>query len=90
MTEDAWLKIVAQGFDDVAADAYAEPVSEVEFYLVQGEDVGVDWQKWDLSSLGAVAKVRFNFSYSEEMGGKYGFIFPGYFAYVDVAVRFEK
>lgn len=90
LTADAWLKIVAQGFDDVAADAYAEPISEVEFYLVQGEDVVVDWQKWDLSSLGAVAKVRFNFSYSEEMGGKYGFTIPGYFAYDDVAVRFDK
>ena len=90
LTENAWMKIVAQGFDDVAADAYAEPISEVEFYLVQGEDVVTDWQKWDLSSLGAVKKVRFNFSYSEEMGGKYGFTIPGYFAYDDVAVRFEK
>ncbi len=88
LTEDAWLKIVAQGFDDVAADAYAEPISEVEFYLVQGEDVVTDWQKWDLSGLGAVAKVRFNFLYSEEMGGKYGFTIPGYFAYDDVAVQY--
>ena len=90
LTESAWLKIVAQGFDDIDADASAEPVSEVEFYLVQGEDVVVDWQKWDLSSLGAVAKVRFNFLYSDEMGGKYGFTIPGYFAYDDVAVRFDK
>ena len=90
LTESAWLKIVAQGFDDIDADANAEPVSEVEFYLVQGEDVVVDWQKWDLSSLGAVAKVRFNFHYSDEMGGKYGFTIPGYFAYDDVAVRFDK
>ena len=90
LTEDAWLKIVAQGFDDVAADAYAEPVSEVEFYLVNGLNVVEDWQKWDLSSLGAVAKVRFNFLYSEEMGGRYGFTIPGYFAYDDVAVRFDK
>lgn len=90
LTESAWMKIVAQGFDDVDADAYAEPISEVEFYLVQGEDVVTDWQKWDLSGLGAVAKVRFNFQYSEEMGGRYGFTIPGYFAYDDVAVRFEK
>lgn len=47
-------------------------------------------KEWDLSVLGAVKKVRFNFSYSEEMGGKYGFTIPGYFAYDDVAVRFEK
>ena len=90
LNDDAWLKIVAYGFDDVYADAYAEPVSEVEFYLVQGENVVTDWQKWDLSGLGKVAKVRFNFLYSEDMGGKYGFTIPGYFAYDDVAVRFEK
>ena len=90
LTEDAWLKLVAQGFDDVNADAYAEPISEVEFYLVQGEEVVTDWQKWDLSGLGAVKKVRFNFLYSEEMGGRYGFTIPGYFAYDDIAVRFEK
>ena len=88
LTEDAWLKIVAQGFDDVDADADAEPISEVEFYLVNGFEVVVDWQKWDLSELGAVAKVRFNFLYSDEMGGRYGFTIPGYFAYDDVAVRF--
>ena len=90
LTEDAWLKIVAYGFDDVDADAYAEPIDSVEFYLVQGENVVTDWQKWDLSALGEVAKVRFNFLYSEEMGGKYGFTIPGYFAYDDVAVRFPK
>lgn len=89
LTEDAWLKIVAQGFNDVEADAYAEPISEVEFYLVQGENVVTDWQKWDLSELGAVKKVRFNFLYSSEMGGKYGFTIPGYFAYDDIAVWFE-
>ena len=90
LTEDAWLKIVAQGFDDVDADANTEPISEVEFYLVQGENVVTDWQKWDLSGLGAVKKVRFNFLYSDEMGGRYGFTIPGYFAYDDIAVRFEK
>ena len=88
LTEDAWLKLIAQGFDDVDADAYAEPISEVEFYLVQGMNVVTDWQKWDLSELGEVAKVRFNFAYSDEMGGRYGFTIPGYFAYDDVAVRF--
>lgn len=90
LTEDAWLKLVAQGFDDVDADASAEPISEVEFYLVQGEDVVTDWQKWDLSGLGAVKKVRFNFLYSDEMGGRFGLTIPGYFAYDDIAVRFEK
>lgn len=89
LNENAWLKIVAYGFDDVYADAYAEPISQTEFYLVKGTEVVDTWQKWDLSELGAVAKVRFNFEYSEDMGGKYGFTIPGYFAYDDVAVRFE-
>ena len=90
LTENAWMKLVAQGFDDVDADAYAEPISEVVFYLVQGMNVVTDWQKWDLSGLGKVAKVRFNFLYSDDMGGRYGFTIPGYFAYDDVAVRFDK
>ena len=87
LTEDAWLKIVAYGFENVDDD---EPLSEVEFYLVKGLNVVEEWQKWDLSELGAVAKVRFNFLYSDEMGGRYGFTIPGYFAYDDVAVRFDK
>lgn len=90
LTDNAWLKIVAYSFDDVDADAYATPKDSVEFYLVKGKNVVTDWQKWDLSSLGEVAKVRFNFRYSDEMGGKYGFTIPGYFAYDDVAVRFPK
>ena len=88
LTEDAWLKIVAYGFEDPDADAYADPDSQVEFYLVQGMNVVTDWEKWDLSGLGEVAKVRFNFLYSDAMGGSYGFTIPGYFAYDDVAVRF--
>ena len=91
LSEDAWLKIVAYGYDSFDADpSVDEPTSMVEFYLVKGYEVVEDWQKWDLSSLGAVAKVRFNFEYSEDMGGKYGFTIPGYFAYDDIAVRFEK
>ena len=91
LTEDAWLKIVAYGYDSFDADPTTdEPTTTAEFYLVKGYNVVEDWQKWDLSGLGKVAKVRFNFLYSDEMGGRYGFTIPGYFAYDDVAVRFEK
>ncbi len=91
LTEDAWLKIVAYGYDSHDADPTCdEPTSETEFYLVNGLNVVEDWQKWDLSVLGEVAKVRFNFLYSDEMGGRYGFTIPGYFAYDDVAVRFDR
>ena len=90
LTDSAWLKIVAYGFDKIDADASAAPTDSVEFYLAKGKNVVTDWQKWDLSALGKVAKVRFNFLYSSEMGGRYGFTIPGYFAYDDVAVRFPK
>ena len=91
LQEDAWLKIVAYGYDSADADpVYDEPTSTAEFYLVNGFNVVEDWQKWDLSVLGKVAKVRFNFLYSEAMGGSYGFTIPGYFAYDDIAVRFDK
>lgn len=89
LSEDAWLKIVAYGYDSHDADPTCdEPTSETEFYLVNGLNVVEDWQKWDLSVLGEVAKVRFNFLYSDEMGGSYGFTIPGYFAYDDIAVQF--
>ena len=87
LTEDAWLKLVAYGYASIDDD---EPTTETEFYLVQGYKVVEDWQKWDLTELGKVAKVRFNFLYSDEMGGRYGFTIPGYFAYDDIAVRFDK
>ena len=91
LKEDAWLKIAAYGYDSVDADPTTdEPTSEAEFYLVEGFRVVEQWEKWDLSVLGKVAKVRFNFLYSDDMGGKYGFTIPGYFAYDDIAVRFEK
>ncbi len=87
LSDDAWLKIVAYGFENIEDE---EHTKETEFYLVNGQNVVENWQKWDLSPLGKVAKVQFNFLYSSEMGGKYGFTIPGYFAYDDIAVRFEK
>lgn len=47
-----------------------------------------DWCKWDLSSLGKVKSVQFNIIGTNDNG--YGFSQPAYFAYDDVAVRFEE
>ena len=85
--DDAWLTIVARGY---ASKDDTEPYSSSEFYLVNGKDVVLDWRKWDLTELGMVEKVEFDFAYSDQMGGIYGFTIPAYFAYDDVAVRFEK
>lgn len=87
ITADSWLKIVAYGFESKDDD---EPTTEAEFYLLKDEQVVLDWQKWDLTGLGMVEKVEFNFLYSEDMGGIFGFTIPAYFAYDDVAVQFEE
>ena len=85
-TEDTYLKVIAYGFN--AAD---EKVGELEFYLCNGaSNILKTWQKWDLSALGKVTKIAFNITASEDQCGSYGLNCPAYFAYDDVAVRFEK
>ena len=87
LSDESTFKIVAYGyasFDD------EEPVAETEFYLLdKGKKFVTEWTKWDLSSLGKVVKVAFNLVGSDDMVGSYGLAVPAYFAYDDVAVRFE-
>ena len=79
-----WVKLVATGYD-----AGGTKTGETGIYLCNGPDKIVkDWTKWDLSGLGKVSKVTFNVTGSSDNG--YGFSQPAYFAYDDVAVRFEK
>ena len=81
---DDWVKLVATGYDTKGAKT-----GETVIYLCNGPDnIVMDWTKWDLSGLGKVAKVTFNVTGSSDNG--YGFSQPAYFAYDDVAVRFEK
>ena len=81
---DDWIKLVATGYDDAGVKT-----GETSIYLCNGPDnIVMDWTKWDLSVLGKVAKVTFNVTGSSDNG--YGFSQPAYFAYDDVAVRFEK
>lgn len=84
-TESSLFKVVAYGYN--SAD---EQVGSTEFVLCEGTTPVVEWVKWDLSSLGKVAKVVFNFAPSEDLVGSYGMNTPAYFAYDDVAVRFDK
>jgi len=82
---DDWIKIVATGYDGIG-----NKIKDTEFSLTTGV-LGVvmtDWQKWDLSSLGKVSRIEFNVMGSSDNG--YGFSQPAYFAYDDVAVRFDK
>lgn len=86
-TEDSFYKIIAYGY---ASWDDEEPTSELEFYLLDGTTPVLDWEKWDLAELGAVVRVKFNLVGSEDMSGSYGLTIPAYFAYDDIAVRFEK
>lgn len=84
-TEDTFIKIVAYGYN-----ANNEETGSVEFTLCNGiNNIVYEWTKWDLSPLGKVAKIAFNFVASDDQIGDYGMNCPAYFAYDDVAVRFE-
>lgn len=84
--EESWYKIVAYGYDE-----NDEKCGEAEFTLWNEGRQGVqEWTKWDLSSLGKVMRVEFNLVGSDDLYGEYGLGVAGYFAYDDVAVRFDK
>ena len=89
VSDDAWFKIVAYGYDDTEADD-DDYTNSVEFTLWENGQGVKEWTKWDLSGLGKVVEVRFNLIGSDELyESGYGLGAPGYFAYDDVAVRFE-
>ena len=80
--EKDWVKLIATGYDGAAK------TGEAFIYLCNGpKNIVTDWTKFDLSGLGAVTKVEFNVTGSSDNG--YGFSQPAYFAYDDVAVRFD-
>ena len=78
-----YVKLVAAGYD-----AQDNLTGKTELFIAGKNGNITDWTKWDLSPLGAVAKVQFNVAGDTDNG--YGFSQPAYFAYDDVAVRFEE
>ena len=85
-TDTTTFHIVAIG-----QDANGNEISRTSFALYLGKySVVTTWQKWDLSVLGEVVSVGFNLVGSADLYGAYGLNAPGYFAYDDVAVRFDK
>lgn len=80
LSDDDYVKLIAEGY---VGDT---KTGECEFVMANGNDIVLDWTKWDLYSLGAVEKVLLNIVGTNDNG--YGFSQPAYFAYDDVAVRF--
>ncbi len=56
------------------------------FELARGADIVTQWTKWNLSSLGAVSRIKFDMDGT--VSNDYGFSLPCFFAIDDVAVRF--
>ena len=86
--DDDFLRLVATGIKEDGSET--EPV---EILLAEGsDDIIADWTKWDLSGLGKVVAVKFNME--EAQFDTYGeasyYRTPLYFAFDDIAVRFEK
>ena len=79
--DEDYLKIVAIGID-----LEGNETGRSTFDLARGTDFVTEWTKWNLASLGKVAKVAFNMEGSQT--GDWGLNTPAYFAYDDVAVRF--
>ena len=80
-TEDTYIDLVVEGFYN------GESAGAVKIRLLNGTTALTEWTKLDLSSLGAVDSIKFNYEASADMIGDYGFNFPGYIAIDDIAVR---
>ena len=79
---DGWFKIIATGYD-----RNGEQTGVAEFYLAKDGKIVDKWEKFDLSVLGYVQKISFTVDGSDQ--GAWGLNTPAYFAYDDVAVRFD-
>lgn len=80
--DEGWFAVTAKGYD-----TDGNKTGESTFYLCNQGRIVKDWEKWDLSPLGKVLYVTFSCSGSDT--GAYGLNTPAYFAFDDVAVRFE-
>jgi len=76
-----YLKAIAIGFN-----AAGEETNRCEIFLARDTDYLKEWTKWNLASLGKVAKIEFNIEGTKR--NDWGLTTPAYFAYDDVTVVF--
>ncbi len=81
MASDGFFKVTAKGFVGELM------TGSVDFYLANEDEFLTNWEKWDLSELGAVNQILFSISGSEDLYGEYGFNAPAYVAIDDITVR---
>lgn len=80
--KDTYVDLYVDGYD-----ANGKLTGTVTLRLVDGLHHQEGWVYLDLSSLGAVNTVKFNFVASADQGGQYGLSVPTYIAVDDIAVR---
>lgn len=77
------ITLTATGYDEQGAKT-----GSVTMTLAEKGNITKSWRAWDLSTLGPVAKVRFNIT-----GGptdEWGMMSPKYFALDDITIEWEK
>lgn len=80
--KDTYVDLCVDGYD-----VNGKLTGTVTLRLVYGLHHQEGWVYLDLSSLGAVNTVKFNFVASADQGGQYGLSVPAYIAVDDIAVR---
>lgn len=81
-TEDTYVDLVAEGFD-----ANGQSTGTTKIRLQDGTTSITEWTKFDLSSLGAIVTLKFNYDASADQISSFGLSFPAYVAIDDIAVR---
>ena len=82
--ESTWINLVIFGYD-----LNGNEVGKISVPLVAtGKQILMEWKRVDLTSLGKVFALGFNFEASADQCGDWGLNTPAYFAYDDVVVRF--
>lgn len=84
LDENGWIMVEAEGF---ITDDYGEDISNgkvCQLYLFRGREAQFSgWKHWDLSDLGRVNKVKFDFKASDNPKGT---LYPSYLAVDDIRV----
>jgi hypothetical protein len=81
MAPDGYYKVTASGFVGNLM------TGKSEFILASHDAFVTYWAEWDLSELGAVSKIVFEVSGSDDLYGEYGFNAPAYVAIDDITMR---
>lgn len=79
--KDTYVDLCAEGYD-----ADGKLTGTVTLRLVEGLRHQTGWVYLDLSALGTVSTVKFNFLASDDQGGQFGLSVPAYVAIDDIAV----